>query len=872
MQAEFPKLYDPKGIEEELARAWEAEKLFTPEPDEEKERFVIVIPPPNVTGKLTLGHVLDNELQDILVRFHSLAGKEALWIPGEDHAGIATQVVVERNLAREGKTKEDLGREGFVKEAWNWAEEHRSIIRRQLECLGCAADFSRERFTLDEGLSGAVRKVFVSLYDKGLIYRGLRIVNWCPRCHTAISGEETSYEERNGSLWYIRYPLEDGSGYVTVATTRPETMLGDTAVAVNPQDERYESLVGRHIILPLMGRRIPVIADDAVQREFGTGAVKVTPSHDANDYEISQRHDLQRVKVINEDAVMTEEAGAYQGKDRYAARKEIVRDLEAQGLLEKIEPYRLSVAICSRCDTVIEPLLSEQWFLRMKPLAEPAIKAVEAGTIRFYPERWRNLYFHWMRNIQDWCISRQLWWGHRIPVYTCEKCGHRFASVQEPYVCPRCAASDLSQDPDVLDTWFSSWLWPFSVMGWPAQTEDLRRYYPTTTLVSGWDIIYLWVARMIIAGLEFTGQNPFRNVMFHVMIRDERGRKMSKSLGNSPDPIDLIEKYGADALRFGLMLITPREQDVLYSEERIKVGRNFANKLWNSARLLASLAEGEKPEIPADPTPTECWMLARLAGAADEAADLIEKHDLYAAARYLYNFYWHSFCDWGLEFAKLAKRAEGRGIACALYCFKSSLAMLHPFIPFITEELWERFSFADHRLYHDRWPEVPSKFKESPLSIDAVVDLISAVRTMGSELGIDKGMPVKVEIVTKDDEAFAAFQENMIYLKGLAGIGGIVRVQEKPHPSTGSVFGWGAVYLPLAELVSRGELNLEAERARISKEAAKLEEELEKIESRLADKKFLSNAPDEIVKKERERLDAFTKKIAHLRELLEGLA
>lgn len=872
MQSGFPKLYDPKGIEERLAKAWAEEGLFTPKPDEAKQRFVIVIPPPNVTGKLTLGHVLDNELQDILVRFHSLAGNEVLWVPGMDHAGIATQVVVERKLAEEGRSKEELGRDGFLAEVWRWAARYRDIIRHQHERLGFAADWSRERFTLDEGLSRAVRKVFVHLYDKGLIYRGLRIVNWCPRCHTAISNEETEYTERQGSLWYIRYPFEDDSGYITVATTRPETMLGDTAVAVHPEDERYRSLVGKNVILPLMGRRIPIIAEGSVQPEFGTGAVKITPYHDAADYEIAKRHDLTGVRVINEEGVMSSEAGAYAGKDRYAARKEIVRDLESKGLLEKIEPYRLSVAVCSRCETVIEPLLSEQWFCEMKPLAEPAVKAVQDGVIRFYPERWRNLYFHWMRSIQDWCISRQLWWGHRIPVYTCPKCGHVFASADEPSVCPKCAASDLTQDPDVLDTWFSSWLWPFSVMGWPDETEDLRRYYPTNTLVSGWDIIYLWVARMIMAGFEFTAKPPFDAVFFHVMIRDERGRKMSKSLGNSPDPFELIDRYGADALRFGLLLITPREQDVCYSEGRIKVGRNFANKLWNSARLLDSLRNGEEAEIPLDPTPTERWMLARLAKAADEAATLIKKHDLYNAAKYLYNFYWHSFCDWGLEFAKIAKRKQGRGIACVLYCFKSSLAMLHPFMPFITEGLWERFGFADHRLFCDRWPEVPSVLSRSPPSIDAMTDLITAVRTMRAELGIDKDMPVKVEIVTKDDEAFAAFQENMLYLKGLAGIEGLVGARKKPHPSTGSVFGWGAVYLPLAELVSRGKLNLEAERARISKEAAKLEEELEKIDSRLADKKFLSNAPDEIVEKERERLDAFTKKVAHLRELLEGLA
>lgn len=864
-------MYDPKGIEEKLYRAWVEEGIFTLQKGQSKETFVVVIPPPNVTGKLTLGHVLDNELQDILIRFHSLQGKDALWVPGADHAGIATQVVVEKELARQGKSKDDLGREKFIEVVWQWAKEHRGIIRKQLERMGCALDWSRERFTLDAGLSRAVRTVFVKLFDKGLIYRGLRIVNWCPRCHTAISGEETEYESKQGSLWYIRYPLEDGSGHITVATTRPETMLGDTAVAVHPDDERYQSFIGKHVILPLMGRRIPVIADDAVQPEFGTGAVKVTPFHDANDFAVGERHKLDKVRVINEDGVMTSQAGAYAGSDRYAARKEIVADLDAQDLLEKTEPYSVSAATCSRCHTVIEPLLSEQWFCKMKPLAEPAIKAVQDGVIRFYPERWKNLYFHWMRSIQDWCISRQLWWGHRIPVYTCAGCGHQFASVDEPDVCPECSTSELIQDPDVLDTWFSSWLWPFSVMGWPEETEDLARFYPISTLVSGWDIIYLWVARMIMAGFEFTGGKPFEAVMFHVMIRDEQGRKMSKSLGNSPDPFDLINKYGADALRFGLLLITPQEQDVLYTEERIKVGRNFANKLWNSARLLTSLMDGEKAEIPADPTPTERWMLARLARAAAEVKNLVEKHDLYNGAKYLYNYYWHEFCDWGLEFAKLAKREDGREVSAALYVLKSSLAMLHPYIPFITEELWERFSFTDHRLYHDRWPEVPEGFKKSPAEVDALVDLITAVRTMRAELGISRNTPMPVQVATDNDKLFSSLADNMTYLKGLARIAEIARVQGKPHPSTGAVLGWGEVYLPLAELISEGKLKLEAECARISKELGKLEGEIKRIGGKLLNENFIKKAPDAIVSAERERLETFTAKVARLRELLEGL-
>jgi valyl-tRNA synthetase len=876
MQADFPKQYDPAGIEERLYKAWIDEGLFTPPEESSREKFIVVIPPPNVTGKLTLGHVLDNELQDILVRFHSLQGKDALWIPGMDHAGIATQVVVEKKLAKEGKSKEHLGREAFVKEVWSWTQEHQAIIRKQLERLGFALDWTRERFTMDAGLSRAVRTVFVRLYDKGLIYRGLRIVNWCPRCHTAISGEETEYENRSSFLWYIRYPLVDESGHITVATTRPETMLGDTAIAVHPADERYKHLIGKNVILPLMNREIPIIADDAVQREFGTGAVKVTPFHDAADYEMGQRHGLEKVRIINDDGVMTAEAGQYAGKDRYAARKQIVADLESQELMEKIEPYNLSAATCSRCHTVIEPLLSEQWFCKMASLAEPAIKAVEDGVIRFHPDRWRNLYFHWMRNIRDWCISRQLWWGHRIPVYTCSDCNHLFVSIDEPAACPECSSANFTQDPDVLDTWFSSWLWPFSVSGWPEEVSDLAKYYPTCTLVSGWDIIYLWVARMIMAGLEFTGKPPFDDVMFHVMIRDEKGRKMSKSLGNSPDPIGLIDRYGADAIRFGLLVITPREQDVLYSEERIKVGRNFTNKLWNSARLLASLMEpGDKPEIPADPTPTERWMLARLLGASKEVAELIGKHDLYAAAKRLYTFYWHSFCDWGLEFAKLARREEseqGRDVSCALYVLKSSLAMLHPYMPFITEELWERFGFGEHRLYHDRWPQVPAEFSQSPPEVDALVDVITAVRTMRAELGIARNTPVLIQVLTDNDELYSSLESNEIYLTGLAGVETVTRVQGKPHPSTGAVLGWGEVYLSLTELISSGCINLQAERSRLVKEIDNIETETKRINGKLSNENFIAKAPEAVVSAERERLETLSKKLARLRELAEGLA
>lgn len=868
MQGEFPKTYDPKGIEERLSEAWEKEGLFTPPRGDRAENYVIVIPPPNVTGKLTLGHVLDNELQDILVRFHSLQGKNALWVPGMDHAGIATQVVVEKKLAREGKKKEELGRDGFIEEVWRWAREHRAIIRRQHERLGFAADWSRERFTLDEGLVRAVRTVFKHLYDKGLIYRGLRIVNWCPRCHTAISNEETEYETEQGSLWYIKYPLEDDSGFITVATTRPETMLGDTAVAVHPEDEKYKALIGKYLTLPLMNRRIPVIADEVVEKDFGTGAVKVTPYHDASDFEIGERHKLAKIRVISDKGVMTEAAGAYSGKDRYAARKAIVADLESQGLLEKTEPYRLSAAKCSRCHTVIEPLLSEQWFAKMKTLAEPAIKAVRDGTIGFYPERWRNLYYHWMENIQDWCISRQLWWGHRIPVYTCKSCGKVFASIDEPMMCPGCSGKALEQDPDVLDTWFSSWLWPFSVMGWPEETDDFKRFYPTSTLVSGWDIIYLWVARMIMAGFEFTGQAPFNQVFFHVMIRDEKGRKMSKSLGNSPDPFDLIERYGADALRFGLLLITPKEQDVLYSEERIKVGRNFANKLWNSARLLDSLRDGDKAAIPDDPTPMEFWMLARLARTARDARELIEAHDLYSAAKMIYTFFWHEFCDWGLEFTKIAKK-DARPISAALYVLKASLAMIHPYMPFITEELWERFGFGSSRLYKDSWPQLEDKYSAGDARVDALVEMVTAVRTMRAELGIAPDAKISVSINVGDD-LHRFLQEHMKYLE-LAKIEKLERTKAKPHPSSGAVLPWGEIYLPLSELVSAGKLNLQAERTRLSKELEKLASEIESIKRKFENEEFLSNAPDEIVSRERERQDSYTKKAARLSELLEGL-
>ncbi|MEO0184667.1 MAG: valine--tRNA ligase [candidate division WOR-3 bacterium] len=664
----FSTRYDPAGIEDGIYEFWLNEKLFTPDLRSNKKTYTIVIPPPNVTGRLTLGHILNNTIQDILIRYKKMNGFETLWIPGMDHAGIATQVKVEEErLLPKGIRKEDLGREKFLEQVWRWKEEYADVIRMQLRKMGCALDWTRERFTLSEDYSKKVIKVFVDLYNKGLIYRGEKIINWCPRCLTALSDEQVETENKSGKLYYIRYPMKGSNSFVVVATTRPETMLGDTGICVNPKDERYQQLVGKKVLLPIMNREIPIIADDYVDPEFGTGALKVTPAHDPFDFELSKKHNLQIINIMNPDGTLNEDAGEYAKMDRFEARKKIIEHLKSLELLEKTENYTVPMGICERCETPIEPRLSKQWFVKMKPLAEPALEVVKNGTIKIYPKRWINLYNHWLENVRDWCISRQLWWGHRIPIYYCKKCQEMeksqipdpkqdkgiVVSESKPDRCPHCGSTEIYQDEDVLDTWFSSWLWPFATLGWPENTDDFKHFYPTQTLATGWDIIYLWVARMIMAGLEFTKNIPFSNVVFHPMIRDEKGRKMSKSLGNSPEPMELIEKYGADALRLGLMLITPAEQDVLYSEKSIDVGRKFCNKLWNAARLVLTGFPQTPEGFPDELSDFDQWILNEFNQLLKDAEFYLNNFEFNSLSRRLYDFVWHKFCDWYLEIIKI---------------------------------------------------------------------------------------------------------------------------------------------------------------------------------------------------------------------------
>jgi valyl-tRNA synthetase len=694
---ELAKTYDPKAAEERWFQLWIDRGYFTADPDRPGKVFSIVIPPPNVTGQLHLGHALNTTLHDIIVRMRRMQGYNTLWLPGTDHAGIATQNAVEKDLAKEGKNRHQLGRDQFVERVWKWRDEYGGRILVQLRRLGASCDWTRERFTLDEGLSRAVTRVFVTLYEKGLIYRDRRLINWCPRCETALSDLEVDHKDQKSSLWYIRYPLADGSGAITVATTRPETMLGDTAVAVNPDDARYAAIVGREVRLPLVGRDIPIIADAAVDKSFGTGAVKITPGHDMNDFEIGRRHNLQQISVMGSRGEMNENAGPYRGLERNAARKRIVADLEAAGLLEKIEPHALKAGVCSRCATVVEPMLSEQWFLRVKEMANRAIEAVKRGDTTFFPRRWEKTFFEWMENIHDWCISRQLWWGHRIPAYRCLRCNETIVAAERPRVCDKCGGNDIAQDQDVLDTWFSSGLWPFSTLGWPEDTADLRRYYPTSLLITGFDIIFFWVARMMMLGLEFTGQVPFRHVYITTLVRDEYGQKMTKSKGNVVDPLDLMNQYGTDAVRLTLAQQAVQGGDIILSHDRFAASRAFANKIWNAARFTMMNLEGAPQPLPAPERAklglAERWILSRLDAAVREITRAIDAYEFNVAAMAIYRFVWHEFCDWYIELAKDPLRAAGERQAIARWvlvmCFDTMLRLLHPFMPFISEEVWQ---------------------------------------------------------------------------------------------------------------------------------------------------------------------------------------
>ena len=881
--AELAKTYDPSTVEDRWYAFWESEGYFYADEEKPGPRFSIVIPPPNITGTLTMGHVLNNTLQDILVRYKRMQGFVTLWIPGTDHAGIATQNVVEKQLAKEGLDRHTLGRQAFEQRVWQWKEQYGSTILRQLKKLGASCDWRRERFTLDPGLSQAVREVFVRLYEKGLVYRGQRIIHWCVRCHTALSDEEAIVVEGGepGSLWYVRYPAEDGSPGVIVATTRPETMLGDTGVAVHPDDPRYRSLIGKRVRLPLVDRWIPVVADAAVDPEFGTGAVKVTPAHDAADFEIAQRHGLPALVVLDSQGKVNDQGGPYQGLDRFDARKRIVEDLEAQGYLVRTEPYRVPVRRCERCHTIIEPYLSTQWFVHMKPLAGPAIEAVHNGELTLFPARWTGVYLHWLTNIRDWCISRQLWWGHRIPVWYCSRCGRETVARTDPAACAHCGATEIQQDPDVLDTWFSSWLWPFSTMGWPERTRTLERFYPTDVLVTGADIIFFWVARMVMAGYEFMGACPFRQVYFNSIVRDLQGRKMSKSLGNSPDPLEVIGEYGADALRFTIVVLAPPGEDVRYAKEKTELGRHFANKIWNAARYVLRTLEGDATlPSPQQSKPhlglAERWILSRLQAVIGEVRTALDSFRFNDAALAVYQFLWHEYCDWYIEMSKLSLGPESPGQRSAtasvlLHVLESTLRLLHPVMPFLTEEVWQHLPIArpTRSIMVAPYPEVESQWvdAEAERQVAQLVSIIRAVRNIRAELGLAPTLPLPVRLPATVPEPVIELVRR--YAPSLARVQGVEPLRFGEHPvgePSALVEGVGEVFVLLRDLVETGEL-----RQRLARDLAKVEKELSQVESKLARKDFLERAPEEVVDKERERARTLRGRAANLQRHLEAL-
>ncbi|UCD18836.1 MAG: valine--tRNA ligase [candidate division WOR-3 bacterium] len=853
---DFPSKYDPSGTEERIYKFWLEKEYFTPDPKSKKPPYTIMIPLPNVTGPLTMGHVLNNSFQDILIRYKKLNGYNTLWLVGMDHAGIATQVKVEENLRTEGIKKQDMGRDKFVAEVWKWKEEIATVIRNQLRRLGYALDWSREQFTLSDQYSEKVTRVFVMLYNKGMIYRGEYIINWCPRCLTALSDEQVATEENPGKLYYIRYPIIGSEDHITVATTRPETMLGDTAVCVNPNDKRYRHFVGRRALLPIMEREIPIIADDYVDPEFGTGALKVTPAHDPFDFELARKHQLELIDIMNPDATLNALARHFNGLDRYEARQKIVEQLEAAGLVEKIENYELPLSKCERCETAIEPRISKQWFVKMKPLAQPALLAVHQGKVRIFPKRWVNLYNHWMENVRDWCISRQLWWGHRIPVYYCNACydpdktdseqGIMVAETK-PTQCSSCGSGDIYQDQDVLDTWFSSWIWPFATLGWPLDTEDYRRFYPTQALVTGWDIIYLWVARMIMAGIEFTQRTPFGDVALHVMIRDAKGRKMSKSLGNSPEPVELIDKFGADALRFGLLLITPREQDVLFSEKSIEVGRKFCNKLWNAARLIYSTPGKESEYTPENSSIYDAW----IADSFNKLLIKINGHfatfEVNAIARELYDYVWHTFCDWYLEFLKIVPSQ-----ATARFMMKRIIIVLHPFMPFITEEIYRKFGFAMESIMLEDWPE-PVDVKKDTSRVAVLVGLIEEIRNIRGIFNI-KGKERLQITVNALPEVSAFLKDNESILRKFAGIDGIDYDRAAKESAASIILPGIECYVKLTGI------DMEREKGRLLQEIDFLTQRIDEIKNRLNNPKYMSKASNDVKEMEKQRLEDFLEK------------
>ena len=860
MRKELPKTYSPSDFEGRIYADWCAQNLFTPTIDHSKEHYSIVIPPPNITGQLHMGHALDNTLQDILIRYKRMRGFCTLWVPGTDHASIATEAKIVEAMRKEGLTKEDLGRDGFLKRAWAWKEQYGGRIIEQLKKMGTSCDWSRERFTLDEGCSNAVRDVFQRLYDKGLIYRGERIINWCPHCKTSISNAEVDYEEQHGHFWHIRYPLVGGGGYVEVATTRPETLLGDTAVAVNPNDERYKHMIGQYVVLPLVGRRIPIVADEHAQLDKGTGCVKITPAHDPNDFEVGRRCHLPMEVVLTEDAKITDNYPKYAGMDRYEARKAILEDLRAGGYLAEIEDLTHEVGTCYRCGTTIEPMVSLQWFVRMEPLAKPAIEAVRDGRIKFIPERFDKNYFHWMENTQDWCISRQLWWGHRIPAYYCDDCGHTVVNKDGCEVCPKCGGH-MTQDPDTLDTWFSSALWPFSTLGWPEETEDLKYFYPTNTLVTGYDIITFWVSRMIFSALEYTDNIPFDTVLIHGLVRDAQGRKMSKSLGNGIDPLEIIEKYGADALRFALATGNSPGNDMRFSDERIEAARNFANKLWNAARFVMMNLTIDKIELPAAEklSAEDKWILTKFEQCVQNVNTNLDNYEIGVALSSVYDFLWDIYCDWYIELSKPSVAAGGERGECAqnvlAYVLRETLKLLHPFMPFITEEIYSGLPGEEGSIMIKDYPVYNEAlvFAADEANMEKVIDAIKAIRARRAEMGVVPSRKAKLFIETKYPEAFA---NSASFFEKLASASGMELVDAYDDDTAVRVITSAAtVHIPLGDLV-----DFEAERKRLEGELKNVENEIKRAEGKLNNEGFISRAPAAVVDAERAKLEMYKEK------------
>ncbi|KGG79883.1 valyl-tRNA synthetase [Caloranaerobacter azorensis H53214] len=879
MDKNLAKKYNPKDFEERIYNYWYENNYFRAEINEDKKPFTIMMPPPNVTGSLHMGHALNGTLQDILIRWKRMEGYEALWLPGTDHASISTEAKVVAKIHSEGKTKEQIGREKFLEEAWDWTEKYGGNIRKQLRKLGVSCDWSRERFTLDEGLSKAVEEVFIRLYEKGLIYRGNRIINWCPSCKTAISDAEVEYEEKQGKLWHIKYPVKDSDEYIVIATTRPETMLGDVAVAVNPEDERYRHLIGKKLILPLVNREIPVIADEYVEMEFGTGAVKITPAHDPNDFEVGLRHNLEQIKIMNDDASINKLGGKYEGMDRYEARKAIVKDLQDKGYIVKIEDHTHNVGHCERCKTVIEPIISKQWFVKMEPLAKPALKAYREGKFRFIPERFGKIYVHWLENIKDWCISRQLWWGHRLPVYYCQNCEEVIVSRQKPESCPKCGDVDIKQDPDTLDTWFSSALWPFSTLGWPEDTPELKYFYPTDVLVTGYDIIFFWVVRMVFSGLEHMGDIPFKNVLINGLVRDSQGRKMSKSLGNGIDPLEIIDKYGADALRFTLVTGNTPGNDMRFHMERVEASRNFANKLWNASRfVLMNLGEEliEHEKAFASLREEDKWIISRVNRVIKEVTENLTKFELGIAAQKLYDFIWSEYCDWYIEMVKPRlygddKLSKDTARYVLLYVLKDLLKLLHPFMPFITEEIWHHLPNTGDSLIVAKWPIYKEEynFEESERRIGFIMEAVKNIRNIRAEMNVVPSKKAKVIFVTNNNEIKNILSEGKVYFTTLAGASSIEIRDNKDgigEDAMSAVVEDCEIYLPLEELVDIGK-----EIERLEKEKERLEGELKRVRNKLSNEGFISKAPKHIVDKEREKEDKYQKMMEKVLERLESL-